>query len=144
MCCSALKWPAAEPARFALTKAVLPLLQPGMLCLADRNFFGYALWKQAQATGADLLWRVKAQQNRLPCEQRLPDGSYLSCIYPSDKDRRCKANGIKVRVIEYELKDVEGCEPIYRLVTTISIRSKLRPGNSRLSITNAGRSKRPG
>jgi len=103
----------------ALTKAVLPLLQPGMLCLADRNFFGYALWKQAQATGADLLWRVKAQQNRLPCEQRLPDGSYLSCIYPSDKDRRCKANGIKVRVIEYELKDVEGCEPIYRLVTTI-------------------------
>src|SRR5208337_4183947 len=45
----------------ALAKAVLPLLQPGMLCLADRNFFGCALWDQARATGADLLWRVKAQ-----------------------------------------------------------------------------------
>jgi hypothetical protein len=103
----------------ALTKAVLPLLQPGMLCLADRNFFGYALWKQAQATEADLLWRVKTQQIRLPCEQRLPDGSYLSSIYPNDRDRRRKTNGIKVRVIDYELKDVEGSEPLYRLVTTI-------------------------
>jgi hypothetical protein len=103
----------------ALTKAVLPLLQPGMLCLADRNFFGYALWQQAQKTGADQLWRVKTKQIRLPCEQRLPDGSYLSHIYPSDKDRRHKTNGIKVRVIEYELKDVEGSEPLYRLVTTI-------------------------
>ena len=102
----------------ALTRAVLPLLQPGMLCLADRNFFGYALWKQAQATGADLLWRAKAKQTRLPCEQRLPDGSYLSSIYPSDKDRRHKTNGIKVRVIEYELKDVEDSEPLYRLATT--------------------------
>ena len=103
----------------ALTKAVLPLLQPGMLCLADRNFFGYALWQQAQETGADQLWRVKAKQIRLPCEQRLPDGSYLSHIYLSDKDRRHKTNGIKVRVIEYELKDIEGSEPLYRLVTTI-------------------------
>jgi hypothetical protein len=103
----------------ALAKAVLPLLQPGMLCLADRNFFGCALWDQARATGADLLWRVKAQQICLPCEQRLPDGSYLSCIYLSDKDRRRKTNGIKVRVIEYELKDVEDSEPVYRLVTTI-------------------------
>jgi hypothetical protein len=102
----------------ALAKAVLPLLQPGMLCLADRNFFGYALWDQARATGADLLWRVKAHQIRLPCEQRLPDGSYLSRIYPNE-DRRHKTNGIKVRVIEYELKDVEGSEPLYRLVTTI-------------------------
>lgn len=103
----------------ALTKAILPLLQPGMLCLADRNFFGYVLWKQAQETGADQLWRVKTKQIRLPCEQRLPDGSYLSHIYPSDTDRRRKTNGIKVRVIEYELKDIEGSEPLYRLVTTI-------------------------
>src|SRR2546430_8717745 len=27
----------------ALTRAILSKLQPGMLCLADRNFFGYAL-----------------------------------------------------------------------------------------------------
>lgn len=108
-----------KTSEIALAKAVLPLLQPGMLCLADRNFFGAALWDQARATGADLLWRVKTTQLRLPCEKRLPDGSYLSCIYLSDKDRRRKTNGIKVRVIDYELKDVEGSEPLYRLVTTI-------------------------
>jgi hypothetical protein len=26
----------------ALSHSVLPALKPGMLCLADRNFFGYA------------------------------------------------------------------------------------------------------
>src|SRR5919201_137439 len=43
----------------ALAKSVLPSLQPGMLCLADRNFFGFELWNEAHRTGADLLWRVK-------------------------------------------------------------------------------------
>src|SRR3954451_6950424 len=37
-----------------LAKTVLPYLQKGMLCLADRQFFGYELWKQARSTGADL------------------------------------------------------------------------------------------
>jgi Insertion element 4 transposase N-terminal len=35
-----------------LSKTVLPSLGKGMLCLADRNFFGYELWKQARATDA--------------------------------------------------------------------------------------------
>jgi len=102
----------------ALAKGVLPGLKPGMLCLADRNFFGYPMWDQARATGADLLWRVK-KITRLPCEQCLPDGSYLSRIYPSERDRRHKTNGIKVRVIDYHLEGVADAEPIYRLVTTI-------------------------
>jgi hypothetical protein len=101
-----------------LTKEVLPRLRRGMLCLADRNFFGFALWKQARATGADLLWRVK-KNLRLACEERLPDGSYLSRIYPSERDWRHKTNGIVVRVIDYWLDGVAGAEPIYRLVTTI-------------------------
>jgi hypothetical protein len=42
-----------------LARQVVPRLAKGMLCLADRNFFSYRLWKQAAATGADLLWRVK-------------------------------------------------------------------------------------
>jgi hypothetical protein len=100
-----------------LAKAVLPRLRPGMLCLADRNFFSFALWKQAQATGADLLWRVKKNM-RLACEKRLPDGSYLSRIYPSERDWRHKSNGIGVRVIDYEL-DLADAEPLYRLITTI-------------------------
>jgi hypothetical protein len=101
-----------------LAKTVLPNLRKGMLCLADRNFFGYELWKQARATGADLLWRVKKNM-RLACETRLPDGSYLSRIYPSERDWRHKTNGIVVRVIDYQLEGVEGAEPIYRLVTSI-------------------------
>jgi hypothetical protein len=101
-----------------LAKAVLPHLRKGMLCLADRNFFGFALWKQARATGAELLWRVRKNM-RLTCEKRLLDGSYLSCIYPSERDRRHKSNGIVVRVIDYQLDGVADAEPIYRLVITI-------------------------
>ena len=41
-----------------LAKQVLPALKQGMLCLADRNFLGYQLWRQARQTGAQLLWRA--------------------------------------------------------------------------------------
>jgi hypothetical protein len=101
-----------------LAKDVLPCLGPGMLCLADRYFFSFELWQQARATGSELLWRIR-KNLRLPCEQRLPDGSYLSRIYPSQKDRRRNTNGVVVRVIDYQLEGVAGAEPIYRLVTTI-------------------------
>ena len=101
-----------------LAKEVLPALRQGMLCLADRNFYGFELWQQARGTGADLLWRIKANLN-LPCEKRLPDGSYLSRVYASQKDQRHQEHGIVVRVIEYRLEGVEGAEPLYRLLTTI-------------------------
>ena len=101
-----------------LAKTVLPRLQKGMLCLADRQFFGFEMWKQARATGADLLWRMKKNM-RMACDKRLPDGSYLSRIYPSERDWRRKTNGIVVRVIDYRLEGIAGVEPIYRLVTTI-------------------------
>ena len=102
----------------ALARKVLPSLAKGMLCLADRNFFGFPMWTQAADTGADLLWRVK-QNARLECEKRLPDGSYLSRIFPSDRDRRHKTNGVVVRVIDYQLNRVVDAEPVYRVVTTI-------------------------
>jgi Transposase DDE domain len=101
-----------------LAQQVLPHLSKGLLCLADRNFFSYGLWKRASPSGADLLWRVKKNM-RLDCEKRLTDGSYVSRVYPSERDYRHKSNGILVRAIDYELKDVAGAEPIYRLVTTI-------------------------
>jgi Insertion element 4 transposase N-terminal/Transposase DDE domain len=102
----------------ALAKTVLPNLSKGMLCLADRGFFGFEMWKQAAATDADLLWRVK-KNILLPCEKRLPDGSYLSRIYPTQQERRLGRNGVVVRVIEYRLEGVQGAEPLYRLATTI-------------------------
>jgi hypothetical protein len=101
-----------------LAHGALPALGPGMLCLADRQSFGHALRREAVATGADLLWRVK-HNVRLPRETRPGDGSYLTTIYPGEKDRRHRARGVRVRVIEYRLEGVADAEPLYRLVTTI-------------------------
>ena len=101
-----------------LTKDVIGFLDKEMLCLADRNFFSYSLWKQAQATEAQLVWRVK-KNLILPCLKRFRDGSYLSKIYASAKDRRHDSNGIEVRVVEYTIRGVPDAEPVYRLITTI-------------------------
>jgi len=101
-----------------LASEVVAALQKGMLCLADRNFFGFQLWKQARAGGADLLWRIK-KNLRLPVEKRFADGSYLSRIYASEKDRRHETDGVVVRVIDYQLQGVDDAEPLYRLLTTI-------------------------
>src|SRR4051812_2399724 len=101
-----------------LAHDVLGALRRGMLCLADRQFFGHALWQRAASTGADLLWRVKCNL-RLPRETVLADGSYLTTVYPSEKDRRHRTGGVRVRVVEYRLEGVAEAEPLYRLVTTI-------------------------
>src|ERR671917_213320 len=101
-----------------LARAVLAALRPGMPCLADRQFFGHALWQAATATGADLLWRGK-HNFRLPREAVLADGSYLTPLYPRDKDRRHRAGGIRVRVVEYRLEGIPEAEPLYRVLTTI-------------------------
>lgn len=95
---------------------------PGMLVLADRGFFGHALWSQAASSGADLLWRTK-RNHVLPVEQRLGDGSFLSRVYPTQKDRRHGTGGVVVRVVEYALDGVTEAdddeETTYRLLTTI-------------------------
>lgn len=101
-----------------LARQGVAALQPGMLCLADRNFLGFQLWEQARSTGADLLWRGK-KSLLLPVTQPLADGSYLSVIYPSEKDRRHRRGGVTVRVIEYRLEGVAEAEPFYRLITTL-------------------------
>jgi len=101
-----------------LAEQVIPLLRKGMLCMADRFFPSYKLWRAAAKTGAELLWRTR-QNARLDVDKRLPDGSSLSRIYASTKDRRKKRNGLVVRVIDYRLKNVADAEPLYRLITTI-------------------------
>lgn len=108
-----------------LAEEVVPALQKGMLCLADRFFPSHKLWQKAAATGADLLWRTR-QNARLEIDRRLPDGSYLSRIYPSTSDRRNERKAIVVRVIDYRLDKVPDAEPIYRLITTI-LNHKLAP-----------------
>lgn len=101
-----------------LAKDVVAHLEAGMLCLADRNFLGFGLWQRARAKGADLLWRAK-KNLVLPRDGRLADGSYLSRIYASLRDRRKDTGAVVVRVIEYRLEGVSGAEPFYRLITTI-------------------------
>jgi hypothetical protein len=101
-----------------LAEDVVPSLKKGMLCLADRFFPSYNLWQKAAKTGADLLWRTR-KNARLDVDQRLPDGSYLSRIYPTTSDRRNGRKGIVVRAIDYHLDQVPDAEPIYRLITTI-------------------------
>ena len=112
------QWGPYATAERTLAAAVIERLQPGMLCLADRGFYSYALWKAACQTGADLLWRV--QKNvQLPVEQRLADGSFLTHVYPNAAARARQREGILVRVIEYQLPGLSEAEPRYRVLTTI-------------------------
>jgi hypothetical protein len=94
-------------------------LQEGMLCLADRNFYGFERFQEAAGTGAQLLWRVSASI-RLPREQTLADGSYLTHISQSNHGRT-RRNGPQARVVEYRLDDPVLAEEdqSYRLITTI-------------------------
>jgi hypothetical protein len=107
-----------DTGEIALAKGALHFLGKDMLCIADRGFYSYELWREASGTEAELLWRVKKNM-KLPCLKRFRDGSWLSRIYASEKDRYHDRNGIDVRVIAYTLEGVPGAEPLYRLITTI-------------------------
>jgi len=105
-----------------LTGELLGALTPDMLLIADRNLYGFELWTRALATGADLLWRVKASVT-LPVIEPSPDGSYRSMVINPkitgarrskliDQARRGgqipAEQAVPVRVIEYEIPDREG------------------------------------
>ena len=102
----------------AMAAQLLPAkLQPDMLVLADRNFYGFKLWEIACASGAKLAWRVKANL-KLPAERVLSDGSYLSTVFDSANSQR--RAGRTVRVIDYTLHDsATPPQDSYRLVTNI-------------------------
>lgn len=103
---------------WSLCEPLMERLDAGMLLLADRGFNGYPHWRQARATGAELLWRCTANR-RLPVVEALKDGSYLSDIYPNEKARRMKHGAIRVRVIEYELPRAQSEAERYRLMTSL-------------------------
>lgn len=102
----------------SLATGVLDALGTGMLCLADRGFYSFALWNRARATGAELLWRTKSN-HLLPVAERLADGSYRTELFAaSDRRRR---EGVAARVIEYAVEDSGRASTgtRYRLLTTI-------------------------
>lgn len=109
----------------ALARQLIDRLEPGMLCLADRLFYGFELWNQAVATGAHLLWRVQ-QGIPLPRLKTLSDGSYLSEVRPPKSDRLGhRTHRLSVRVIEFTVTVGRKREP-YRVITTL-----LDPRNAR-------------
>ena len=102
-----------------LTVPLLPRLGLGMLCMADRGFNGFEHWRQAQTTGAELLWRCGSTW-QLPVQRVLDDGSFLSVIRPTGVGRaRAAEQAITVRVIEYALPGLDDAQPRYRLLTTL-------------------------
>jgi hypothetical protein len=113
-----------------LAEEIIADFEPGMLVIADRGFYGYRLWENAAASGADLLWRMPAGPH-LPVVRPLPDGSYESFLLdPKVRRRRAvqrhrgsanieEPSGIPVRVIEYEVKNRDGKGEIFCLITTV-------------------------
>jgi hypothetical protein len=127
----------------ALARQLLPALRAGMLLLADRGYYSLSLWREAAATGADLLWRVKGNLP-LPAVAVLPDGSWLAEIADrreaqraanrryyrknSSRPRRAQrrrppAPGTTVRVIAFTLAVTRGDGTVRteaaRLITTL-------------------------
>ena len=120
----------------ALARRMFGQLQEDWLLIADRGFCNWPDWQAATATGAALLWRVKADL-RLPVLELLPDGSCLSVVArPTLHDKaRAKliaaarageyldpALAMRVRVIEYEIpdRDGDGSGELIALITTIT------------------------
>jgi len=123
----------------SLARGLYPLLESGMLLLADRNFYGWHDWCQAVDTGADVLWRAGGAGGAivLPVAQDLPDGSYLTVLYASrmrqsERDRilalaRDPATRADIdphrariaRVVSYQVTDRAGDDEPICLLTNI-------------------------
>lgn len=117
---------AAEVGTYSESEAVLAgrlvdRLAPGMLLLADRGFFSYALWRKASAGGADLLWRIRTDKSGpKPVHVKdLPDGSWLADLRQTHSKAARAAEPMRVRVIDYTLHDGRENATGYRLFTTV-------------------------
>ena len=104
-----------------LTGALLDRLEPGMLVLADRGFFSYALWRKATGTGADLLWRARTDKAGPKPQhlQDLEDGSWLAHLRRATPAAARRHEPLLVRVIDYRIEDGRENDTTYRLFTTV-------------------------
>jgi hypothetical protein len=100
-----------------LARTLVTRLRPGMLCLADRGFYGFKLWAAAAATGADLLGRMRSSQRLDPIEV-FADGSYLAEVYDNVNFKRA-GDGLTVRVLDYKIIGPDTTDNNYTLITTI-------------------------
>jgi hypothetical protein len=120
----------------ALAKRLYPRLEPDWLLIADRNFYNWVDWCTAADTGAQLLWRVKADLG-LPVVDFAPDGSYTSVLVNPTIRGKARRDALieaaragqdldperarRVRVVEYTVPDREGAgtDELICLITTI-------------------------
>jgi hypothetical protein len=120
----------------ALARRLYARLDAGWLLIADRNFYSFADWLAAAASGAALLWRVKADLT-LPVLKILPDGSYHSVLVNPNIRGKARQQLVEaaragqdldpekaapVRVVEYQVPDREGdgTGELIALITTIT------------------------
>lgn len=109
-----------DTSELALSAPLLQRSPAGCLVLMDR---GLSYFEQVEAVvqqHSEVLARVKLSR-ALPVEQVLPDGSYLSHIYPSYNASRRQEGGIAVRVINYSHDDPQraSCGELSCLITTV-------------------------
>ena len=114
---------AYETGEQTLAQRLYPRLLADELLTADRNFYSWAAWDTAAATGAALLWRAPTQL-ALPVVRVLPDGTYLTVLISpkvrgAGRRRQILAaaeaghdihpdEAHQVRVVEYDVPDREG------------------------------------
>ena len=100
-----------------LSRRLVDRLEPGMVLFADRGFTGFDLWRQAAATGADLVWRAKNNVTPRLIEV-LADGSWLGEMRRSNT--RTNTEHVVVRVVDYTIDDGRDIEMgPFRLFTTM-------------------------
>jgi hypothetical protein len=138
----------------ALARRMFGRLEPDWLLIADRGFYNWPDWQAAAATGAALLWRVKADL-RLPVLKLLPDGSYLSLVArPTLHDKARNnliaaaragehldpAQAMRVRVIEYDIPGRDGGSTgeLIALITTMTDPAAASARNWRRPTASAG------
>lgn len=117
-----------------LAQKLLPELPSGVLLLADRGFYAWAIWQRLLTQDIDAVFRVSSSL-KLPPITEYPDGSYLSVLLPPKRQSPIRQSarkhsggdiqaeyqwllheGTPCRVVEYE---VEGSGEPYRIITTL-------------------------
>ena len=124
--CDAGVWPYSVGERDH-GKRLLRSVGPGMLVMWDCGFHCFDMCKRCREQHAHFLGRVPANVRFTPF-RRLPDGTYLAYIRPSQPERQKANERLLVRVIEYTIDDPNrsGHAERHRLVTSL-LNYKLYP-----------------
>jgi len=101
-------------------RRLLRSVGPGMLVMWDRGLHDYDQVAGVRQREGHVLSRLAANVQPTVV-RRLPDGTYLAYIYPSDYQRRKHGERLLVRIIEYTIIDpaLPGYGEVHRLLTTL-------------------------